>query len=183
MANLANLFNNAPFNPADVEELDFTPVPKGEYLIAITESELGLTKNGNGTLLTLKLTVQDGQYKGRTLFDNLCVQHSNNIAQRIAQTRLKQICDATGIGQLVDTNQLHDKPLMVIIDLEMDKYEMDKRNDGEKVYRNVIKGYGPCQQPAKQKPKAPPVKPYNAGSYENKSGGVAMADVNEDIPF
>lgn len=177
MANLASLFNNQPFKPNDVEELDFSPVPKGDYVILITESEIGMTKNGQGTLLTLKLVVQDGKYKGRTVFENLCVQHSNEIAQRIAQIRLKQICDAVGVGQLVDSNQIHDKPLIAQIDMELDQYAMDKRGDGEKVYRNVIKGYGPVtmdnkpQQATTKKPKAPAVAETVGEGY------------SEDIPF
>jgi hypothetical protein len=162
MANLAALFGNKAFNPLDVEELEvgFAPVPKGIYSIIIVESELTPNKNGTGTNLTLKLIIQEGKAKGRTLFDTLCVVHKNEIAQRIAQTRMKQICTALGIGQVNDTSQFHDKPLSVSIDVELDEYSTNKRNDGEKVYRNIIKAY-----------EGSPVKP------------VLATALDEDMPF
>jgi len=165
MANLAALFGNKAFNPLNVEELEigYAPVPKGIYSIIIADSELAPNKNGTGTNMTLKLIIQDGKAKGRTLFDNLCVVHKNEIAQRIAQTRMKQICTALGIGQVKDTSQFHDKPLNVSIDVELDEYGTNKRNDGEKVYRNSIKAY-----------EGAPSKPVLAA---------AGVDFDDDIPF
>ena len=143
MANLSALFGNKAFNPMDVEELEvgFEPVPKGIYSIIITDSELAPNKAGTGTNLTLKLIIQEGKAKGRTLFDNLCVVHKNEIAQRIAQTRMKQICTALHIGEVKDTSQFHDKLMKVSVDVELDEYGTNKRNDGVKVYRNAIKAY------------------------------------------
>jgi hypothetical protein len=165
MANLAALFGNKAFNPLDVEEMEvgFAPVPKGIYSIIIADSELAANKSGTGTNMTLKLIIQEGKSKGRTLFDNLCVVHKNEIAQRIAQTRMKQICTALGIGQVKDTSQFHDKPLRVSVDVELDEYGTNKRNDGEKVYRNAIKAY-----------EGSPAKPVLA---------TAVFDLDEDMPF
>lgn len=141
MANLASLFGNKAFNPEDVEEVNiyFSPLPKGEYLIHITESEISENKSGTGSNLTLKLVVQDGKHSNRVLFDTLCVVHQNATAQAIAQTRLKQICEALKIGALKDTNQLHDKPLVVNLDVEKDKYRSEQTGQDE--FRNAIKGY------------------------------------------
>ncbi len=162
MASLSALFGNKSFNPATVEAMDFSPIPKGDYPITITESEIKPTINGKGTLLTLKLVITGGKHNGRILFDNLCVQHSNEIAQRIAQTRLKQICDAVVIKSLTDSSQFHNKALRASIDLEIDDYQTNKRDDGEKVYRNTIKGYGSATPQAET---------------------VAPDDYEDDIPF
>lgn len=147
MANLSSLFGNKAFNPADVEEVssDFSPLPKGQYLINITESEIVPNSKGTGSNLTLKLVVQDGKHRNRIVFDNLCVQHSNATAQAIAQTRLKQICEAVGLKKLTDTSQFHDKDLLVNVDVEFDEYQTNKHNNGEKYYRNSIKGYAPAK--------------------------------------
>lgn len=145
MANLSVLFGNSAFKPADVEAVntDFTPLPKGSYPIHITESEVRPTKAGDGSILGLKIVVQDGKYSRRVLFDNLCVQHSNTTAQAIAQTRLKQICESLKITQLKDSSQLHNKELMVALDVELDKYATERSGGSELVYRNAIKGYAP----------------------------------------
>jgi len=140
MANLQSLFGNA-FNPAAVEEVntDFSPLPKGEYLVQISDSEIAQNKSNTGTNLTLKLVVQDGKYKNRIVFENLCVVHQNATAQGIAQSRLKQICEALKVKALKDTSQLHDKNLVVSVDVEKDKYKSDMTGQDE--WRNSIKGY------------------------------------------
>jgi len=165
MANLSALFGNKPFNPADVEETEsnFDPLPKGDYIVQITDSELAPNKNNTGTNLTLKLVVQEGKFKNRILFDNLCVQHQNVTAQNIAQTRLKRISEALGLKQIKDTSQLHDQNLSLSLDIEFDLYATNKRNDGERMFRNAIKSYGP----------APKV----------KSAPAVEADYDDDVPF
>ncbi len=146
MGNLSQLFGNTGFKPAEVEEVsgDFSPLPKGLYAVTITESEIKPTSNGNGTLLTLKLVVDEGKYRNRILFDNLCVQHTNLTAQGIAQTRLKQICEAVSVKKLQDTSQIHDKALMVNLDVEFDKFQSDKT--GQQAFRNSFKGYQPLNK-------------------------------------
>jgi Protein of unknown function (DUF669) len=165
MANLSSLFGNTAFKPADVEpmEMDFDPIPKGQYTIHITDSEINPTKNGNGTLLALKAVIQEGKYKNRILFDNLCVQHTNATAQAIAQTRLKQICESLKISALKDTVQMHDKPLLINVNVELDKYQSERQ--GAPVYRNAIKGYAPA---------APAPKAASTAVEE---------EILEDIPF
>lgn len=157
MADLSSLFGGN-FNASEVErvETEFKPLPKGDYPVTITESEVGPSNNGNATILTLKIVVSDGKYTNRVLFDSLCVQHSTSpVAQQIAQTRLAQICDAVNVKQLKDTSQLHDKPLIASLKTEIDKYQTDKAREydpsAEPVYRNSITKYGPAvvtQQPA-----------------------------------
>ena len=149
MANLSSLFGT-PFKPADVEEvnIDFSPLPKGEYPVHITESEIAENSRGTGTNLTLKLVVQDGKFKNRVIFDNLCVQHTNQTAQAIAQTRLKQICESLKVSALKDTIQLHDKLLVVSVDVERDKYRSEQTGNEE--WRNQIKGYRSAKQAVKE---------------------------------
>lgn len=142
MANLSSLFENKAFNPSSVEEMEggFDTVPKGEYKIHITESEVMPNKSGTGTNLTLKLVIQDGKFRNRVLFDNLCVVHQNPTAQAIAQSRLKQMCDALGIKALKDSSQLHDKPITACVSVELDKYQTER--NGVETFRNNIRSYG-----------------------------------------
>lgn len=151
MANLSQLFGGNSFNPSKVEEVStgFDPLPKGIYQINITDSEIKPMNSGNGTILVLKLVVTDGKYANRTLFDNLCVEHRTSpVAQGIAQTRLKQICESIKLKQLTDSVQLHSKPLQVKVDVELDQYQTER--SGTAQYRNSIKEYLPVTNAVKQ---------------------------------
>lgn len=147
MANLSSLFGNEGFKPEEVEDvlLDFEPLPKGQYRVQIVESEVLPTKSGTGTNLTLKLVVQDGKFKNRVLFDNLCVVNENAKAQGISQTKLKQAIQSLGVKSLKDSSQLHNKDLMASIIVEKDDYKTKQQGNGEDVFRNNIRSYAPVK--------------------------------------
>ena len=113
----------------------FSPIPAGDYNMVISHSEMKPTKDGQGWYLELKLTVLDGPHKGRTIFDRLNLGNSNETAVKIAQQTLSAICHATGVLQVADSGQLHDKPMKVAV----------KVKPGTTDYpdpKNEIKGYG-----------------------------------------
>ena len=148
--NLAAIMGGA-FNPENVAETnapEFTVLPKGDYRVIIEASEIKPTKAGNGQILTLRLKVFDetSQYNGRTLFDMLCVVHTSQVAQNIAQTKLKHIAESLKLKQVSDSTQLHDKPLIAHIQVEKDAYMTEQK--GETMYRNNVKSYAPVQQSA-----------------------------------
>lgn len=138
---LQDLFGKGGFNPADVVETnnDFSPLPAGEYTVAIQETELKPANSGNGTILVLKIGIIDGKYSKRILFENINVVNSSAKAQAIGQTALKQICESIGLSKLEKMSQLHDKPIIAYVDVELDKYKSERK--GENVYKNVIKKY------------------------------------------
>jgi hypothetical protein len=142
MANLAHIFDNG-FMADEIEEQDsgFEPLPTGNYPVVITGSELRDNKNLTGVNMTLKFNVTAGKYQNRILFENLCVQHQNSTAQGIAQVKLKKLCEALGITKLVDTSELHDKPLIIAVGIEPDDYATQRAMDGQQVFRNMIKSY------------------------------------------
>lgn len=109
MANLGH------FDPNTVEPAqDFDPIPSGEYVAIITDSDLKHTKNGAGQYLELAHQIIDGEFKGRLVWARLNIQNSNEIAQRIAQQQLSAICHAIGLTQAIsDSEQLHNRPLVI----------------------------------------------------------------------
>jgi hypothetical protein len=134
------------------------PVPAGTYLAHITESDVQPLKSGNGTGLKLTFEIIDGQYKGRKIWENLNIQHSNEDTQRIAQSQLSALCHAVNVIKLQDTAALHLKPvnLKVVVREAQGQYQAS----------NNIKGYesvgGVRQQPAlfaAQAEEAPAVAP------------------------
>lgn len=122
------------FNAHTVEPNEsFDPIPSGEYLCVITNSEDKPTKAGTGSYLELEFEVLDGPYKGRKLWDRLNLANPNELAVKIARATLSAICRAVGVMEPKDSCELHDLPLLV-------KVRIEKRPDTDEP-ANVIKGY------------------------------------------
>lgn len=111
---------------------DFSPIPVGEYVVQITDSDVNPTKAGTGHRLELTFEVIDGEFKGRKVFEGLNIDNPNPKAVEIAQRDLSAICHAVGKLQVSDSQELHYKPLVVRVDIE--------QRDGYSP-RNVIKAY------------------------------------------
>jgi len=109
------------------------PVPAGTYLAHITESDVQPLKSGNGTGLKLTYEIIDGPYKGRKIWDNLNIQHSNEDTQRIAQSQLSALCHAVNVIKLQDTASLHLKPVNIKV--------VVREAQGQYQASNNIKGY------------------------------------------
>lgn len=122
------------FNATEVEPTtSFEPLPAGEYLAAITESEMKPTKSGSGSYLQLTFTVLDGEYKGRILWARLNLNNPNATAVKIARSELSAICHAVGVMQPRDSVDLHNLPLVITV-------KVKKRSDNDEL-TNEIKAY------------------------------------------
>lgn len=119
------------------EQESFSAIPEGQYVVLATASEFKPTKNGNGEYLQFVFEVIDGQYKGRKLWARLNLKNANQTAVDIAQRELAAICKAVGIIKPTDSAELHNKPLMVTVAVEID----DRKRES-----NTIKKYEPVGQ-------------------------------------
>ncbi|MCP3887209.1 MAG: DUF669 domain-containing protein [Propionibacteriaceae bacterium] len=136
------------FNANDVEPTTaFEPLPAGKYLAEITASETKPVKSGNGNYLQLEFTVLDGPCKGRKAWDRLCINHPNDLTQKIARGNLSAICRAVGIMQPGDSVELHSIPLLVTIACKK------RRDTGE--IANEFKGYAKRESAVGQPQQAP----------------------------
>ena len=138
MANL-NGFDAREVKPA----VGFDPIPAGQYLVIITESEFKPTKNGVGQYLQLTFQVLEGEHKGRLLWSRLNLDNPNATTVKIARAELSAICRAVGVMAPKDSLELHNLPLVI-------KVGHKKRADTGEL-TNVIKGYekkGAAAQPA-----------------------------------
>lgn len=111
------------FDPAAVPEDDrsFDPIPAGDYQMQVIESEIKPTKSGDGQMLVLTLEVMTGPHEKRRVWDRLNIRNANADAQRIAQRALADLCLATGIASLKDSDELHFKPFTARIGIREDK--------------------------------------------------------------
>jgi len=142
MANL-NGFDARTVEPT----ADFEPIPAGKYLAAITASEMKVTKKGDGSYLQLEFTVLDGDCKGRKVWDRLCINHPNDLTQKIARGNLSAICRAVGVMQPHDSVELHNLPLLITVKLK-------KREDTGEL-TNEVKGYAKKETATGQPQQAP----------------------------
>jgi len=151
------------FNANDYEDdfMDFEPIPAGKYPMAITASELKPTKAGDGSYIELELTVVDGEFEGRKVWDRLCINHPKEQTQTIARGKLSSICKAVDVILPQDSCELHNIPLLV-------KVKQKKREDNGEM-TNEVSYYSSIEkhsQPANQA----------AGQSQKKSAG------NSDTP-
>lgn len=134
----------------------YGPLPAGDYPVVITKSDLKPTKAGTGHYIELELQVTDGEHTGRRLWERLNVDNPNKQAEDIAKAALGQLCAAVGVLDMEDTEQLHDIPFVVAV--EIDRKEPD---------RNRIVSYmgasAPAPAPAPRAPAAP-AKPAAGGA-------------------
>ncbi len=91
----------------------FEPVPEGWYNVAIRESEIKPTKDGEGAYLQLKAIVIDGPHANKPIFIRLNVQNKSKQAVDIAYGELSAICHVTGVYRVQDSSQLHNIPFQV----------------------------------------------------------------------
>jgi hypothetical protein len=130
------------------------PVPAGVYLAHITESDIRPLASGNGEGLKLTFEIIEGQYKGRRVWENLNIRHTNEDTQRISQSQLSALCHAVNVIKLMDTGSLHFKPVKINVTV--------REAQGQYKASNNIKGYesaggfsAPAAAPAAESPAWP----------------------------
>jgi hypothetical protein len=108
-------FLGQTFNANDVEpsSSSFEVLPAGKYQAQIVNSEMRDTKTGSGQYLWLELAITDGPHANKRLFDRLNLVNPNDKAVEIAQRTLSAICHATGQMQVQDSEQLHNRAMIV----------------------------------------------------------------------
>lgn len=151
-------FLGMTFDPNAVEpKQDFTPLPSGEYVAQIIDSDMKPTRAGTGQYLELTFQVVDGPMQGRLVWSRLNLDNPNAQAVQIAQQDLSAICHAIGHLQAVtDSTVLHNRPMVIRVE-----YREGSGNYGPS---NEVKGYkriegAPAAQPAQPAAQGSPFAP------------------------
>ena len=115
MAELPDVFRVTEDQPRMKE---FGLIPSIFYLGHIKKSEVKKTKAGTGLRLNMQVEVEsseednfvetESKYRGRLVFIGLNIKNPNAQTVEIAQRELTSICDACGIDELEDSEELHD---------------------------------------------------------------------------
>lgn len=139
MAFLGQEFDSTQVEPSKPRDV----IPPGTYMSYIDASDMKPTKKAqadeayggpaaNDRLLALTFKIVGGEHDGALVFNNLNIMNSNPTAQEIAQKDLSAICRAIGKERIKDSNELHNKPMQITVDVE--------RKEGYSP-KNIIKGY------------------------------------------
>lgn len=111
----------------------FDPIPAGDYLAMIEDSEIKPTRANTGMYLQLVWQVVEGDHKGRKVWDRINIQNQNQTAEEIGQKQLSAICHAVGVLRVADSAELHDKPCIIKVVM--------KPAEGQYTASNEVKGY------------------------------------------
>ena len=126
------------FVPEEAEDMQFTVLKSGWYPAELVKSTLKDTRNKDGKYLEFQFKIiedaNDEKSEGRFVFANLNIVNKNETAVKIAHSDLKAICEAVGFeGDLEDTVDLHNIPLMISVKLKPETPDWPAKNE--------IKGY------------------------------------------
>lgn len=162
----------AGFNANEVGERDdFAVVPAGTYPAIAVSSEMKPTKSGTGQMLVVTFELLDGQFKGSKVWARMNLVNQNQQAVDIAKRELGELCRAVGVIMPNDSSELHNRPLMLELDVEKD----DKNKD-----RNVIKKYHSINQGGAVGTQAPAA---NAPVFGQPTGGGAASGPAASPPW
>lgn len=139
-------FNADPSKGGVAPQQPFEAIPRescGWMRAKLTASELKPVSTGKGKLINFVAEIlEEGDYKGRRVFDKINIENPSAAAQGIGQAQLSAICHATRVYKFTDTAQLHDIPFQLKVGYEGER----KATDGsEYEARNNFKGFKPLE--------------------------------------
>jgi len=148
----------------DMQGGSWKALPDGEYACEVIESEYKPTKAGNGMVLKLKVEILEPEYRGRSFFDHMTLQHPNADTVRIARAQLKRIAIAVrhpNPNVIGDSVELHNVPMLVKLTRSKAKGSYGDA-DG---YENRVLAYNPLGSPSA----APTNGPKAAAPFDDSS--------------
>jgi hypothetical protein len=105
------------FNPNEVAD-ESAPLPAGDYPFMVIESDIARNKKNTGDYLKLVLHCLDEDNAGVRVYEYLNIDHPNEKVVQIAERQLAELCNAVGVLELEDTQELHDIPFVARLKVE-----------------------------------------------------------------
>jgi hypothetical protein len=147
------------FDTSTIASQTFEALPAGWYPVMIVAEEQKEAKSGNGEYVKMEMEVTEGPYKGRKLWEQFSLWHTNPQTVEIAQRGIATIGQALGITKVGDTVELHNRVFDAKVIIEKsDQYGDQNRIRG---YRKHAGTAGPMAPPPQaQAPKAANAAPW-----------------------
>lgn len=118
------------------------PVPIDYYTVVISDGEIKPTGDGSGKLFAFELTIMEGPFAKRKVFDRLNIENPSAQAQEIAQQQLSAICHSIGVIRFTDVQELFNKPFIAKVGLDPKREDPDQPGKWYEA-RNNFKGAKP----------------------------------------
>lgn len=129
---MSSNLSDLKFNATEIQPTSFDVIPAGEYRACIVDSMVQATKTGTGKFLNLEISILSGPHAGRKVFDRLNIWNPSPKAVEIAKATLSAICRAVGVLTPKDSQELHNRPLII---------KLGVRNDPQFGDSNEVKAY------------------------------------------
>lgn len=128
------------FDTAAVQPSVFDVLPEGEYAVRVSKVGVKINRANTGKTASIQLTVLDGDYKGRTVYDNLTVVmfDADNDAKK---AQAQQIGRAQLAALLAACGKAGENNLANIVDRECFARVRVQPAQGEWEARNIVRGY------------------------------------------
>ena len=120
------------FVPSDKEDSGFQVIAKGWRIGEVVKSEVKPTKNKEGTIMVLAFRILEGKYKGRIIYTNYNIVNKNETTVKIAEGQIKSLCEALGIDELQDTDELHKQEVGIYFEIEAGSANWPDKNKATK---------------------------------------------------
>lgn len=116
MSDLQDIFGGNAFNPDEHEPTsDFAVIPPGKYPVYIEQAEVRQTKAGNGHYIKITMSILEGDFRNRKLWDQINIDNPSEECQAIGLRTLSALAKATNIDSLTDSAQLVGKVVIASV--------------------------------------------------------------------
>ncbi len=107
--------------PLKSEQSSFGPLPVGDYVVMLTSADSAERTTRNGLeqqIIQLRYTVQEGDYAGRVIFNDLLVGGANSEkAREFSLRHIREIGWALGLPYITNTNELLNQPFVLEVSI------------------------------------------------------------------
>ena len=174
MARLPEKFKSSEHEPVS---FDFS-IPDGDYLAAVTKSEVKTSKAGN-EYLSLGFQILEGAKKNLWVWSNYNIGHPDHDVKRMAWGQLTVLCQAIGIDEFDETEELHDLPLIITVKNKGDNVNITncKSEKGKTDRKRVVDKSGLASRLGIEQPS-------NMSKADQEKADAGTKEFNEDkLPF
>lgn len=120
------------YNPKEVEAATGggSSIPSGKYRCVVLGSEEKPTKNGEGSYVEMSYQITDGSFKEQFLVERFNFNNKSKQAVDIAFAQYKQLCEACGKPDAMDTAILNNSVVVLTWGPQKDpKYNEIKKRE------------------------------------------------------
>jgi hypothetical protein len=115
------------FDPSKVAKT-YSTLPEGEYNLVIEKSEGKVSKAGN-KMFSLKFRVEDGEYSGRFLFENILTEHDKLGVVEMNVAKMHGLMAMTGVLKPREPEDFTGRTLRAMVKVVKDKGTGEMKNE------------------------------------------------------